>query len=79
MRPDVVHRRAVGTRARAWHKFVDGSPVPVCGVTAKAWTTTGRFGRMHVHGECKRLCPWEPRLNAVMTEEQIAREAIDGD
>jgi hypothetical protein len=75
MRPEVVWR---GTRrGRAWHAFKDGADVPVCGVIpVTVWTTPGN-GR-HIHKECWRLCPWKPRLNAVMTEEQISHE-IDGD
>lgn len=75
MRPEVVWKRVRG--GRAWHIFLEGANEPVCGSGAGSpWRTSGGGSRsyMHVHRECWRLCPWEPRLNRVMTQEEIDRE-----
>lgn len=74
MRPEVVYRRT--RKGRAWHSFVDGAETPVCEIQPGSgeWIRTPRMRRLAVHKECRRRCPWEPRLNSVMTEEQIRRE-----
>jgi hypothetical protein len=78
MRPEVVWKRTRG--GRAWHIFKDGADTPVCGVVSEVWIREGRIsrGRLPVHRQCWQLCPWEPRLNPVMTEREIKREALNG-
>jgi hypothetical protein len=74
MRPEVVWRRTRG--GRAWHIFKDGADQPVCGVVVDTWIAADRMStaRLPVHQNCWRLCPYKPRLNAVMTLEQIEKE-----
>lgn len=72
MRPEVSWKRVRG--GKAWHIFLEGSDTPVCGTAPSAsWTTNGS-ARMPVHKQCWQKCPHKPRLNAVMTEEALARE-----
>lgn len=78
MRPEVVWKRTRG--GRAWHIFKDGADQPVCGVESEVWLIPGKvsIGRLPVHRQCWQLCPYKPRLNPVMTEEEIQREEIYG-
>lgn len=73
-RPEVAWRRARHSRTGVAHIFLEGTETPVCGTWAREWVGSG--SRARVHGECWRLCPWRPRLNAVLTEDQIAREHL---
>lgn len=74
MRPEVVYKRVPG--GHVYHAFKDGADQPVCGLTARDWRQDMLSGRrdVHVHSECKRLCPWSPRVNAPMSEEELQDE-----
>lgn len=73
-RPEVRWRSAVGSRHGVAHIFLEGAETPVCGTRARQWRRGVERGG--VHAECWRLCPWKPRINAVMTEAQIALEHL---
>lgn len=75
MRPEVSWKRTRG--GRAWHIFLAGQDTPVCGVVSDVWmkpTEAVKLYRLPVHRQCWQKCPYKPRLNAVMSEEAIARE-----
>lgn len=75
MRPEVSWKRTRG--GRAWHIFLAGQETPVCGVVSGAWmkpTDRVGIGRLPVHQKCWKAMPYKPRLNAVMSTEEIERE-----